>query len=377
MSALFSPRKNPPSRAVELPTGLTPPDGLTRRIASLTLSLTLGAGGGLLASKIGMPLPWLLGATIANAVWVLSLPGKLNPVWVPPLFRNVFVAVIGVMIGGLFTADLLATLPGWWPGITALIIYCFVAQMGGYLIYRRIGGLDRATAFFSASPGGFVENIMLGERAGADVPVLSMLQFLRIVLVVSIIPFGFLMWTGHAVGSAAGADFGGGVGSTVDYAILAAAGAVGLALGLSMKIPAGQVIGPITASAIVHLTGLVDIQPPTIAGIIAQIVVGSSLGARFAGASPKLLFRTSGLAFLGVAWMLGLAVTFAAIVHLITNRDPTLYVMSFAPAGVIEMSLIALTLGANPVFVTAHHIIRLFVTVVVTPLIYWRWLAKK
>ena len=108
-----------------------------------------------------MPLPWLLGATIANAVWVLSLPGRLNPVWAPSLFRNVFVAVIGVMIGGLFTVDLMATLPGWWPGVTALVIYCFVAQIGGYLIYRRIGGLDRATAFFSASPGGFVENICL------------------------------------------------------------------------------------------------------------------------------------------------------------------------------------------------------------------------
>ena len=325
-----------------------------------------------------MPLPWLLGATIANAVWVLSLPGKLNPVWAPPIFRNVFVAVIGVMIGGLFTVDLIATLPGWWPGITALILYCFVAQIGGYLLYRRIGGLDRATAFFSASPGGFVENIMLGERAGADVPVLSMLQLLRIVLVVSIIPFGFLLWTGHAVGSAAGAEFGGAAaGTAADYAFLVMAGAVGLALGLRLKIPAGQVIGPSTAAAIVHLTGLVEIQPPAIAGIVAQVVVGSSLGARFAGASPKLLLRTSRLAFLGVAWMLGLAIAFAAVVHMITDRDPTLYVMSFAPAGVIEMSLIALTLGANPVFVTAHHIIRLFVTVVVTPVMYWRWLAKK
>ena len=51
--------------------------------------------------------------------------------------------------------------------------------------------------------------------------------------------------------------------------------------------------------------------------------------------------------------------------------------MSFSPAGVIEMSLIALTLGANPVFVTAHHIIRLFVTVMITPLMYHRWLAKR
>ena len=325
-----------------------------------------------------MPLPWLLGATIANAIWMLGFPGRLNPVWAPPMFRNAFVAVIGVMIGGLFTADLLATLPGWWPGIVALIIYCFVAQIGGYLIYRRIGGLSRATAFFAASPGGFVENIMLGEKAGADGPVLSMLQFLRIVLVVTLIPFGFLLWTGHAVGSAAGASLGGNDAETLqDYAILIAAGVAGLLLGLRLKIPAGQVIGPIAISAIVHLAGLVDTSPPAIAGLIAQIVVGSSLGARFAGAPPRLLLRTSRLAVLTVGYMLALAVAFSAVLTMLTGEDPTLYVMSFSPAGVIEMSLVALTLEANPVFVTAHHIIRLFVTVVVTPLMYWRWLADR
>ena len=186
----------------------------------------------------------------------------------------------------------------------------------------------------------------------------------------------YLLWKTAKGSISAGAQFGGGDdGTAADYAILAAAGAAGLALGLRLKIPAGQVIGPIIASAVVHLTGLVAIQPPAIAGIIAQVVVGASLGARFAGASPRLLLRTSRLAILGVAWMLGLAIAMAALTHEVTGREPTLYVMSFAPAGVIEMSLIALTLGANPVFVTAHHVIRLFVTVMATPMIYWRWLA--
>ena len=104
------------------------------------------------------------------------------------MFRNVFVATIGVMIGGLFTADLLTTLPGWWPSVLTLLLYSVVAQMVVYVLYRRIGGLDRPTAFFSASPGGLIENIVLGEAAGANAPILSVLQFLRIVIVVISVP---------------------------------------------------------------------------------------------------------------------------------------------------------------------------------------------
>ena len=38
--------------------------------------------------------------------------------------------------------------------------------------------------------------------------------------------------------------------------------------------------------------------------------------------------------------------------------------ISFAPGGVTEMSLVALSLQANPAFVTLHHIFRILMTVV-------------
>ena len=38
--------------------------------------------------------------------------------------------------------------------------------------------------------------------------------------------------------------------------------------------------------------------------------------------------------------------------------------ISFAPGGVTEMALIALSLQANPALVTAHHIYRIILTVI-------------
>ena len=38
--------------------------------------------------------------------------------------------------------------------------------------------------------------------------------------------------------------------------------------------------------------------------------------------------------------------------------------ISFAPGGVTEMALVALSLQASPAFVTLHHIVRILITVI-------------
>ena len=43
--------------------------------------------------------------------------------------------------------------------------------------------------------------------------------------------------------------------------------------------------------------------------------------------------------------------------------------ISFAPGGVTEMGLIALSLGVSPVVVACHHLFRIFVTVSVAGMI--------
>ena len=49
--------------------------------------------------------------------------------------------------------------------------------------------------------------------------------------------------------------------------------------------------------------------------------------------------------------------------------------ISFAPGGVTEMALIALSLQANPALVTAHHIYRIILTVIEMSVIA-RWKAR-
>ena len=62
----------------------------------------------------------------------------------------------------------------------------------------------------------------------------------------------------------------------------------------------------------------------------------------------------------------------------VTNINFSALFLSFAPGGVSEMGLIALSLGISPMMVAAHHVFRIFVTVLiaaVTTKAASRWLS--
>ena len=42
--------------------------------------------------------------------------------------------------------------------------------------------------------------------------------------------------------------------------------------------------------------------------------------------------------------------------------------LAFAPGGLAEMTLIALALGVDPAFVSTHHVVRIFLVVILAPI---------
>ena len=335
--------------------------------AGLVVTLILGTVGGLAAWALHLPLGLLLGS-----IFAVGLAAMLNirvggvGVGFPQPLRNLFVPIIGVSIGAAFTPDVLRQMPGWWISLLALLIYIPVAHGAGYFIYRR-GGLPKAEAFFGAVPGGLIESVVLGEEAGADARTLILLQFLRLILTIIAVPVIFLLLTGHAVGSAAGVQMGGG-GAALglqDAVILLLAGSIGYLIGRALHFPAAIMTGPILASAIVHLAGWSTAVPPGWAVGVTQVVLGSALGARFVGMERRALTQALWLAAQSVGVALGLAFIFAFAVAGLAGQPITAGFLAFAPGGLAEMSLIALSLKVGAVYVAVHHVVRIVVSVTV------------
>jgi membrane AbrB-like protein len=335
----------------------------------LAMAVVLGFAGGSAAKTIGAPLPWMLGAFLASAV--VSLTGVslfgLTPDLPMPI-RNAFVAVIGVMIGGTFHAGTFASMQTLWIPILAVGVFVLAAWSMNYVLFRQLGHFDRATAFFAGMPGGLVEAIAIGERSGADVAALSLQQFARIALVITTVPFIFFIWRGEAVGSAAGmtlAKPGTGL-DPQDALILLSCAIAGFYGGKLIRLPAHILTGPLVLSAVAHLLGLTDATPPGWIIATAQVFVGTGLGARFRGFRLSRVFTAFWLAAVSVSLMLALGAGIVLILRLFIETPFDVLFISFAPGGVTETALIALSLHASPVFVTTLHVFRIFFTVILS-----------
>jgi hypothetical protein len=337
-------------------------------VRALVSALAVGAVGGAAFAWLRLPLPWMMGAmclTTASAITGVR-------VRVPVPLRMFMVAVLGVMLGSAFRSEMFEQAGEWLTSLSGLAAYVAILAVVTTVYFRRIGGYDRTTAYFSAIPGGLSEMILVGGAMGADDRTIALTHASRILLVVFIVPFWFRLIEGLQPAP-------GGVGSAFvsvaeipafDLLVLAVCGVIGFGLAFVLRIPSPALIGPMALSAAVHVSNVTVSRPPVELIVIAQIVIGTAIGCRFAGAPVRRILHAILVAIGSTALMLGSSVAFAVGLNALTDLPVHALVLAFAPGGLAEMSLIALALGIDPAFVSTHHVVRIFLVVILAPLAY-------
>ncbi len=344
--------------------------------SQLIAALAIGVLGGVLFNATGLPLPWLLGALAATTAASLlgarlAIPGRL---------RQPMIALLGVMLGGAFTPERLAGAAAWLPSLAALPFYVVTVGALILLYLRRMSDFDRPTAFFAATPGGMSEMIALSDQLGGDQRRVSLVHGTRLLFIVFSIPF-----LARAFGSdpaAAPRSL-----TTLDldltaFALLTLAGVLGWLFARRVRLPAATFVGPLLGSTAVHLAGLIATEPPYLLLAIAQLVIGSSVGARFSGTPLGLVLRALGLGAGATLLMLLVTFAFGGVLAELTGQSLALLLLAFIPGGFAEMSLIALGMGVDPAFVVTHHSLRVFLVVLIAlPLYAWLerrgWMAER
>ncbi|OWU84984.1 aminopeptidase [Oceanicola sp. 22II-s10i] len=337
--------------------------------------LALGALGGFAAKALGMPLPFMLGALLSTSIMVVLFPRALPADYKTPVnFRGLFIALIGLSIGAQVTWQVLGDLVHAIPTFILLTGFVPLVLWVNYMIFRKIGGYDPPTAYFSSTPGGLVEAMLMGEQAGADERLVAMQQFLRIIMVVTMVPVGLSIYYGHPVGSAAGMTFSRADAGLEHFPEVIVLVVIGFAFGKIGHLPAGQFVGPMIVGMIASLSGMVEVEVPGYMINAAQVVIGALLGTRFNGMNIAMILRGSGLSVMSVGSMLLIGCICSAIAKPLTGEPFDVLLISFSPGGVTEMALIALSLQANPAFVSVHHIYRIVLTIIVMTWGYRRYL---
>ena len=330
----------------------------------LLLALAIGAVGGALFHWLRMPLAWMIGAMVF--VTVAAVSGA--PVFMSLKLRSVMIAVLGVMLGSAFTPEIVDHVLRWSSSIAALFAYVAITTSLCMAYYRRVGGYDPVTAYFSAAPGGLAEMISTGGAMGGDERAISLSHGARILLIVLIIPFGFRLFGDYQPGAAAGAAAASV--SLIDLAVLAACGVVGYVVARLIRLPSAALVGPMAVSAAVHLAGLTHSQPPSEVIAIAQLVVGTGIGCRFAGIALARILKALWLALGATLILLAVSAGFSVLLSGLVDIPVPGVLLAFSPGGLAEMSLIALALGIDVAYVSTHHVIRIFIVIALAPAVF-------
>tara|TARA_Y100000994_G_scaffold193520_1_gene162834 strand:+ start:14126 stop:15238 length:1113 start_codon:yes stop_codon:yes gene_type:complete len=330
------------------------------------MAIIIGTSGGAIFSYLDLPLPWMMGAMFATGMSTLGgVTLKMDS-----RLRILMILVLGVLLGGAFSPEILERIPRWPITLASLFVYVLIATIITYLYYRFVAKFDPRTAFFSAVPGGLNEMIILGESSGANGRQISVAHTTRIFFVVMILPFFFRIF--GDLGSTVRTFTGGETGAIqlFDVLILTGCAIIGFYSAKFLRIPAPHITGPMIFSAGVHLLGLTSASPPALIIAIAQVILGASVGARFAGLSFRDLGRIIWLGGIATTILLIITVIFALIITSTAGFPFASLILAYSPGGLTEMSLIALTLNIDTAFVATHHIARIGIVVIIIPIIF-------
>jgi len=331
-------------------------------------ALLLATLAGDLAERLHVPLPWMIGPLFTIAI--LRMAGARLEA--PPGGRHIGQWAIGTALGLYFTPAVLGQLGRNGLAIVLMALIAVLVGLLAALFIRRWTDVTPATAFFAALPGGASEMVVLAERQGGAVDRVAAAHALRVMLVVTIVPFVLVHW------SHGGNEIFRPLGTAVDWPqlpILLACSLAGVALFRTLRIANAWVLGPLacigslTAFAI-PLSGL---PPELVNG--GQLLLGAALGSRF---SPS--FFRAAPRFLGVsALATGLTLLLSGLFVWLLTRYIALPLPSLAlaasPGGMAEMSVTAKVMHLSVPLVTATHVLRVVLLTVCAPPLCRHYLA--
>lgn len=335
------------------------------------LAMVIGGVGGFAFHMLRMPLAWMMGAAVFCTI--AAMAGA--PVGVNNRLRQIMMVVLGVLLGSGFSPDMVEHMPKWLLTMVVLVAMSAASAGSVWWLLRKRGGYDARTSYFAAMPGGLNEMVMLGSVYGANERTVALMHAVRILTVVTAIPFFYRLMYG-TVSSVFQASAAPSL-TLRDVAILVACGVAGALIATRIKMPAGMMFGPMLASGVVHLLGWTASKPPGELVALAQVIIGSAIGCRFVGAVFREVARDLFYGFLAAILLIVVAVAFAQLGHWLSGLPTDDIALSYAPGGFAEMSLVGLALHADIAMVATHHLFRIFAIVFVGTWVYRRFVEPK
>jgi uncharacterized protein len=324
------------------------------------IGITLLFGGALMAARL--PAGLLLGAIAAGGV-VSGFEGRAQ---VSPKLFIMAQAAIGGMIAQKMTPAILHEMVQDWPVfIAAALSVVVVSALFGWAL-TKTSVFPGSTAIWGSLPGAASAMVLMSDAYGADMRLVAFMQYLRVLLVALLASLVARFTASGAETAAPGSGFIAPVawpGFALTLALLLGSAWVARRL----KIPAGPLLLPLFAGAIVQDSGLFALELPRAFLALNYAILGWCIGLRFSRAILLHAFRALP-AILGsilalIALCAGLSFALARVAHI----DPMTAYLAMSPGGIDAVAIIAASAKLDMSFVMALQTARVLMVILVGP----------
>ncbi|HEY9577057.1 MAG TPA: AbrB family transcriptional regulator [Pseudobacillus sp.] len=337
--------------------------------------LIVSSLGGLLLSWSGLSIGWMLGTLLTAACISFAFPHFQGTKEMPKRWLYIGQLILGIELGQKINLSVLTAFQSHWLVITLMMGLSIVFSLLSGFVLWKFSRSDMLTSFFGTAPGGLSAMPALAEEVGANTAVVSIIQTMRVFLVILIIPVIVSFWAINPAGEAAVQNVALGLelSQLLWTVILALTGWGGYYVGKYLKFPAPWLLGSMTAVAIVQSFSssyaghnMIAYWPHSLI-ILSQILIAVSIGVRF---HKKMFIGLKQTLIVGLISTVGLIAAMficAYLVSLVTGIDFKTAALAFAPGGIAEMATTAVVLDADSTFVVAVQVLRILAVCLILP----------
>lgn len=320
------------------------------------------------------------GGAVTGALVTLAIITSQGVEWaeMPTYVTTFFQIIIGVMIGCRFKKEQLSTMKSLLvPGILSSVWMIAISLGVGYLL-TKFTIIDLGTALYGSVPGGLFEMGLIALTFNLSVPVVTLLQFVRILSISISLPFIVTKCNNNLPIEGTECHFGTDINnsqqknSKTDFPNILFAlflGGIGGYTANYLGLPVGGLLGAMIVIGFLKSFGVPLKELPQWLIIGTQIVLGGYLGTTF---SPEMVSILQSLlipvVFFSIFVVLnGILVGF--MFYWILKWDLATSLLSTAAGGVTLMTLTAMEVNADPIRVSLLHTIRLTIILLTMPTI--------
>ena len=342
------------------------------------ITLLVGLIGAIIAIRYKVPAGAMIGSLFAVAIFnVLT-----NNADLPNSYKIIAQISTGTFIGAKITASDVKGLKNiFFPSLIMVILMGIVNFIMGYFIYK-FTPLDMVTALFATAPGGLTDMTIISYDFGADSSKVALLQMVRLISVVSLIPALIklviknfkkshtnnknISFTPEEKKETSSNDKH--QNKFIKVFITLFIGAIGGILGKILHIPSGAMTLSMVATASYNIYSNNAFMPLRLRQLI-QVLAGALIGAKMTFTdivSLKEIIIPVAVVIMGFCLM---NLLLGILIYKITDFSVETSLFATAPGGMSDISIIASELGADTPKVATMQFFRLVTVVAIYPLI--------